>query len=172
MQFSSFLCPWNPSGKNTGVGCHSLLQGIFPTQELNPGLPHCSQMLYCLSHQGRPSKKGSTKECRQSHSSPMIVKLKWKSLSHVQLFVNPWTIQSMEFSRPEYWSGSPSLLQGIFPIQGSNPGLPHCRQILYQLSYKGSPRILKWEAYPFSSRSSWPRNQTGVSCIAGGFFTN
>ena len=35
--------------------------------------------------------------------------------------------------------GSHSLLQGIFPTQGSNPGLPHCRQILYQLSHKGSP---------------------------------
>ena len=43
-----------------------------------------------------------------------------------------------------------ALLQGIFPTQGSNPGLPHCRQILYQLSYKGSPRILEWVAYPFS----------------------
>ena len=64
------------------------------------------------------------------------------------------------------------LLQGIFPTQGSNPGLPRCRWILYQLSHKGSPRILKWVAYPFSSRSSWPRNQTRVSCIAGRFFTN
>ena len=36
-----------------------------------------------------------------------------------------------------------------FPMQGSNPGLPHCRQILYQLSHKGSPRILEWVAYPF-----------------------
>ena len=68
--------------------------------------------------------------------------------------------------------GSLSLLQGIFPTQGSNPGLPHCRQILYQLSCKGSPRILEWVACPFSSRSSWPRNPTGVSCIAGIFFTN
>ena len=68
--------------------------------------------------------------------------------------------------------GSLSLLQGVFPTQGSNPGLPHCRRILYQLSHKGSPRILEWVAYPFSSISSWPRNQTGVSCIAGGFFTN
>jgi len=50
--------------------------------------------------------------------------------------------------------GSLSLLQGIFPAQGSNPGLPHCRQILYQLSHKGSPRILEWVAFPFSSRSS------------------
>ena len=46
------LCPWNFSGKNTGVGCHSLLLGIFPTQELNPGLPHCRWILCHLSHQG------------------------------------------------------------------------------------------------------------------------
>ena len=63
--------------------------------------------------------------------------------------------------------GSLSLLQGIFPIQGSNPGLPHCRQILYQLSHNGSPRILEWVAYPFSRVSSQLRNPTGISCIAG-----
>ena len=68
--------------------------------------------------------------------------------------------------------GSPSLLQGIFPTQELNPGLPHCRHILYQLSHKGSPIILEWVPYPFSSRSSQPRNWTGVSCIAGRFFTN
>ena len=55
----------------------------------------------------------------------------------------------MELSRPEHWSGIISLLQGIFLTQGSNPGLPHCRQILYQLSRKGSPRILEWVVYPF-----------------------
>ena len=44
------LCPWDSPGKNTGVGCHALLQGIFPTQGL--GLLHCRQILYCLSHQG------------------------------------------------------------------------------------------------------------------------
>ena len=59
-----------------------------------------------------------------------------------------------------------------FPEDLPNPDLLHCRQILYQLSYKGSPRILEWVAYPFSSRSSQPRNQVGVSCFAGGFFTN
>ena len=42
-------------GKSTGVGCHSLLQGIFPTQGSNPGLLHCRRMLYHLSHQGSPS---------------------------------------------------------------------------------------------------------------------
>ena len=68
--------------------------------------------------------------------------------------------------------GSLSLLQGIFPTQRLNPGLPHCRRILYQLSHKGSPRILEWVAIPFSSGSSQPRNWIRVSCIAGRFFTN
>ena len=68
--------------------------------------------------------------------------------------------------------GSLSLLQGIFPTQLLNPGLPHCRWILDQLSHQGSPRILAWVAYPFSRGSSQPRNRTRVSCIAGGFFTN
>ena len=56
--------------------------------------------------------------------------------------------------------GSLSLLQGIFPTQGSNPGLLHCRRNLYQLSHKGSPRILERVAYAFFSRSSQPRNPT------------
>ena len=68
--------------------------------------------------------------------------------------------------------GSLSLLQGIVPTQGSNPGLPHCRQILYQLSHTGSPRTLEWVAQPFSRGSSQLRNRTRVSCIAGEFFTN
>ena len=69
--------------------------------------------------------------------------------------------------------GSLSLLQRIFPSQGLNPRLPHPhRWILYQLSHKGSSRILGWVAFPFSRGSSWPRNQTRFSCIAGGFFTN
>ena len=68
--------------------------------------------------------------------------------------------------------GNFSLLQGLFPTQGSNPGLLHCRRILYQVSHKGSPRILEWVAYPFSSRSPPPRNQTRVSCIAGRFINN
>ena len=68
--------------------------------------------------------------------------------------------------------GSLSLLQGIFPTQGLNPGLPHCRQNLYQLSHGGSSRTLEWVTYPFFRESSWPRNRNGVSCIAGRFFTN
>ena len=44
--------PWNSPGQNTGVGSLSLLQGIFPTQGSNPGLLHCRQILYQLSHKG------------------------------------------------------------------------------------------------------------------------
>ena len=54
LQPSRLLCPWNSPGKNTGVGCHSILQGIFPTQGLISGLLHCRMILYRLSHQGSP----------------------------------------------------------------------------------------------------------------------
>ena len=58
------------------------------------------------------------------------------------------------------------------PPWNRTPGLPHCRRILYPLSHQGSPRILEWVAYPFSRGSSWSRNRTRVSCIAGRFFTS
>ena len=47
--------PWNSPGQNTGVDSHSLLQGIFPTQGLNPGVPHCRQILCHLSHKRSPN---------------------------------------------------------------------------------------------------------------------
>ena len=96
----------------------------------------------------------------------MIVKVVSDSLWHHGPY-SPWNSLGQNTG-----VGSLSFRQGIFPTQGSNPGLPHCRQILYQVSHKGSPRILEWVAYPFFSQSSWPRNQTGVSCVVGGFFTN
>ena len=54
LQPARLLRPWTSPGKNTGVVCHSLPQGIFPTQGSNPGFPHCRQILYCLSLQGSP----------------------------------------------------------------------------------------------------------------------
>ena len=51
LQTARLLCPWGFPGKNTGVGSHSLLQGIFPTQGLNPGLTQCRRIFYCLSYQ-------------------------------------------------------------------------------------------------------------------------
>ena len=68
--------------------------------------------------------------------------------------------------------GSLALLQGIFPTQGLNPGLPHCWRILHHLSHQRSPWRLEWVAYAFSRGSSWPRNRPGVSWITGGFFSS
>ena len=69
--------------------------------------------------------------------------------------------------------GSHSLLQGNLPNLGIKPRSPTLQvDFFYQLSHKGSPRLLEWVTCLFSRGSSWPRNRTGVSCIAGQFFTN
>ena len=94
-------------------------------------------------------------------------------LSHVWLFATPWTWPTRllcPWDSPGV--GCHTLLQGIFPTQGSNSGLLHCRQMLYHLSHQGNPWILEWVAYPFSRGSSQLGSQTGASCIAGGFFTS
>ena len=91
-------------GQSTGVGSHSLFQGILPNQGLNPGCLRESESLLVVSYSFRP------------HGLYCL----WNT---------PGQIAGV---------GSSSLLQGIFPTQGLNPGLPHCRQILYQLSHHGS----------------------------------
>jgi len=68
--------------------------------------------------------------------------------------------------------GSLSLPSGDLPNPGIKPRSPALQAGSLQLSHQESPRILEWVAYPFSSRSSQPRNQTRVSCNAGGFFTS
>ena len=68
----------------------------------------------------------------------LFTERKWKSLSRVQLFATPWTIQSMNTPGQNTGLGSLSFLQWIFPTQRSNPGLLHSQQILFQLSPKGS----------------------------------
>ena len=71
-------------------------------------------------------------------------------------------------SMQECWSGLPCPSPGVLPNPRIKPR--SCKWILYCLSQQGSPWILEWIAYPFSRGSSQPRNRTGVSCIAGGFF--
>ena len=117
---------WNSPGQNTGVGSHSFLQGIFPTQRLNPGLLHCRQILYQLSHQG----------------SPGILVWVAYPFSRGSSWLRSLTLQvdSLPFEPPGKSKNSGvsslSLLQGIFLTRG----LLHCRWILYQLSYQGSPK--------------------------------
>ena len=76
-----------------------------------------------------------------------------ESESHSALFdsLQPHGLYSWNSQSQNTGVGRCSLLQGIFPTQGSNPDSLYCRQIIYQLSYLGSPRILEWVAYPFSS---------------------
>ena len=151
---------WSPPGscvhgfsrQEYWSGCHSLFQGIFPIQRLNPGLPYYRQSLYHLSLQGslwhNDSHKNTTFNSLLAIASFLFLSLcskfpknnclyllspitflwfplnllqaltplfhqncfcqsekwKWKSLSRVQLSATPWIIQSMEFSRPEYWN--------------------------------------------------------------------
>ena len=54
LQPGRLLCPWDSPGRNTGVGRHALLKGIFQNQGSNSDLPHCRWILYRLSHQGSP----------------------------------------------------------------------------------------------------------------------
>ena len=79
--------------------------------------------------------------------------MKVKSLSSVQLLETPWTVAyqtllSMDFSRQEYWSGLPFPSPGDPPNQGSNPGLPHCRQTLYHLSHKSTKKLTEQGKLP------------------------
>ena len=71
------LCPWDSPGKNTGVVCHSLLQGIFPTHGSNPGFPHYRQILYCLSHwrllETPPLACSFSLYCLGLHLSPSLI---------------------------------------------------------------------------------------------------
>ena len=82
---------WNSPGKNTGMSCHSLLQGIFLTQRLNPGLLHCRQILYQRSHQESPScsVRSANKSSRESqiNSSPLkCLFLLWMFLQSSDIF--------------------------------------------------------------------------------------
>ena len=82
----------------------------------------------------------------------------------------PWTV--VHQAPPSTWIlqkntrvGCHAFLQGIFPSQGSNPGLLHCRQILYCLNHQGSPRKLEWVVSPFSRGSSRPGIEPGSPAL-------
>ena len=73
MKTIRLLCAWDSPGTNPGVGCHFLLQGIFPTQGLNLRPLHCRQTLYCLSHQGSPVLGPSTVQSAMNESKALPV---------------------------------------------------------------------------------------------------
>ena len=81
-------------------------------------------------------------------------------------------LSSMEFSRPEYWSGQPFPSPRDLPIPGTEPRSSTWQVNSWPAEQQGKPKIMEWVVYLFSSESSWARNQTRISCIACGFFTN
>ena len=140
------LCPWNSPGKNTGVGCHFLLQGIFPSQGLNRALPHCRQTLYPLSpsqHVPKQVHEPWTLRLKVWCSTDWAIQAKWKLLSPVWLFATPWTSSRGQIAKVSSFS----LLHRLFPTQESNWGLLHCRHILYQLSYQRSRILLSVQLF-------------------------
>ena len=94
-----------------------------------------------------------TKMLHRKVLAPILLKVKGAQLCPTLCDPMAYTVHGTLQART-LELGSLSFLQGIFPTQGLNSGLPHCRQILYQLSHKGSPKILEWVAYPFSRGSS------------------
>ena len=113
-----------PSPQVTALTLHFLLENWLLPWETDRENIHCLQ---------RKSQRSVVWICGP-HVEILSHLWKWKSLSHVQLFATPWDSPSQNTG-----VGSFSLLQSIFPTQGLNPGLLHCRQILYQLNHQGSP---------------------------------
>ena len=132
--------PWDFPGKNTGVGCYVLLQGIFPTQGSNPGLPLCRWILYYLSHQGSHIHRKQGEWGKEWELFFLLLPSENVTQSHLTL-CDPIACSFYPCNSLGKNTGVDchSLLQELFPTQGSNLGLPHCRQILHCLSHQGSP---------------------------------
>ena len=128
LQPHGLYSPWNSPGQNTGVGSLSLLQGIFPTQGSNPGLPHCRRIIYQLSHKESPKLLEDREKLRWLRVWQWLfstIPKAW-SMKEIVRFATPWTIAcqvplSMGFPGQQCWSGLP------FPSPGDrpNPGIEH-----------------------------------------------
>ena len=114
---------------------------------------------------GHPGLLGTVSVYLSCLNYQLVKLVKWKTLSCVWLFVTPGLYSTWNSPGQNTGVGSLSLLQGIFPTQGSNPGLPHCRRILCQVNHKGSPRILEWVTYPFSRGFSHPGIEPGSPAL-------
>ena len=167
---SRLLCPWDFPGKHTGVGCYSLLQGIFPTQGLNPGLLHYRQILYCLSHQGSLcdywTERFISKLCRtdkqiyltNDHSSMGLTNSLQKVCKDHHSCECSWIVYCVLLC-------AQSCLTLCYSMDFNPPG-SSVHGILQE-------RILECVAIS-SSRGSSPlgdRTCVCISCVAGTFFT-
>ena len=119
---------WNSPGKNTGVDCYSLLQGIFPTQGSILGLPHSRQILIHLSHQVFliATKLPSTMYMYTYKYICICTIAVVQSLSHVQLFVTPWTpglslLHHLQKFAQIHVHGIGDAIQPSHPLSPSSP---------------------------------------------------
>ena len=119
------LSLWDSADKITGVGCHFLLQGIFPTQRSNLGLLLCRQMLYCLSHQG-----SLTSSCQPSSSCFIWGAWEWLVQTHTRSWHQSWTRLLIPFHAtylPFYHWFRFNLIPlpgTLIPVRARRPGLP------------------------------------------------
>ena len=163
LQPTRLLCPWDSSGKNTEVGCHFLLQGIFLSQGSNLHLLNWQAGSSPLVPPGKPYSDGMG----QRSKTGMFSNLPWFHLilllllllscfSRVRLCVTHRR-QPTRLPRPWEYPGKNTgvgchfLLQGSFLTQELNPGLPHCRQMLYPLSHQGSHHLTSVSFLNFTS---------------------
>ena len=114
LSLTRLLCPWDSPGKNTGVGCHALLQGIFPTQGSNLGLPHGRQILYYLSHQG---------SVQFSHSV-MSDSLRPHGVQHARLPCPSPTPGIYSNSCPLSWWYHPTISSSVTPFSSCLQSFP------------------------------------------------
>ena len=99
-----------------------------------------------------------------------INKRKCKLLSHVRLFATPWTIQSMEFSRPEYWSGKPFPSPGDLPKSGIESRSPTLHMDSLATEPQGKSKNTGVDSLSLFQQI-FPTQESNHSCIPGGFFT-
>ena len=122
-------------GKNTGVSCHALLQGIFPTQGSNPGLTQCRQILYHLSHQGSPNKGLTT--CPREFSVDKTVWFHAPLVTVWELPGNRW-LASWESVLPGWWRG--------------RTGKGTCNVLIRMTGHRFKPDKERWEGQEEWSR--------------------
>ena len=157
--------PWGD-----GTGCHDLSYVL--------SLPFCKSAVKVTCPMDGP-RDCHTERSRSDRERHISYDITYESESHSvvsdwlqRVFATLWTIQSVEFSKPEYWSGLPYPPLRDLPHPGIKPRSPALQTDSLPSEPRGKPRMLEWVAYLLSCGSSGPRNQTRVSYIAGGFFTN
>ena len=138
---------WNSPGQNTGVGSLSLLQGIFPTQGSNPGLPHCRRILYQLSYEGSPLTCINTFKLSNSY--------------YEMLFLFPFYRWGKSTERLSYWLkvtqlelGYKWILSGcclstltLLPFLEQDKVVPHSRQLLFMVQRRVCAQVMYFKSW-------------------------